>query len=218
MASRGLRGPTLRRPNSPTPEQLLRHAAKPRVMAIALPGARKWWLGWWLSAQPAQSSKRELLSRGRGPPVFGPGLGGVMGLKSASLMLLRESVAAVPGRFPRIGVPWGMLPAVRGEAGSPIGLVPGSVGALPGPLAPPGPRRLERGMPSGLAMGRLPRRASGPSSRSRRRAPKSLAGLALPWPPELKRLRSEVLQSSWEAGRRLSARSGIATRLLRLGR
>jgi hypothetical protein len=201
---------------------------------LARPGARKRWLEWWLSAQPAQSSKRELLSRGRapaeGPPVFGPGFGGVMGLKSASLMLVLlresglrksgflESLGAVPGRFPRIGVPWGMLPAVRGEAGSPIGLEPGSLVALPGPLAPPGPRRLERGMPSGLAMGRLPRRASGPSSRSRRRAPKSLAGLALPWPPALKRLRSAVLQSSWAAGRRLSARSGIATRLLRLGR
>ena len=200
-------------------------------MAIAQPGACKRWLEWWLSAQPAQSSKRELLSRGRGPPVFGPGLGGVTGLKSASLMLLREfglgesgfleSLGAVPGRLPRIGVPWGMLPAPRGEAGSPIGLAPGSLVAfvgLPGPLAPPGPRRLERGMPSGLAMGRLPRRASGPSSRSRRRAPKSLAGLELPWPPALKRLRSAVLQSSGEAGRRLSARSGIATRLLRLGR
>ena len=202
------------------------------AIALAQPGACKRWLEWWLSAQPAQSSKRELLSRGRapaeGPPVFGPGLGGVTGLKSASLMLLREfglgesgfleSLGAVPGRFPRIGVPWGMLPAPRGEAGSPIGLEPGSLVALPGPLAPPGPRRLERGMSSGLAMGRLPRRASGPSSRSRRRAPKSLAGLALPWPPALKRLRSAVFQSSWEAGRRLSARSGIATRLLRLGR
>ena len=202
---------------------------------MARPGARKRWLGWGLSAQPAQSSKRELLSRGRapaeGPPVLGPGLGGVMGLKSASLMVLRESgflesglrksVAAGPGRFPRIGVPWGMLPAVRGEAGSPIGLAPGSLVALvalTGPPAPPGPRRLERGMPSELAMGRLPRRASGPSSRSRRRAPKSLAGLALPWPPALKRLRSAVFQSSWAAGLRLSARSGIATRLLRLGR
>ena len=92
-----------------------------------------------------------------------------MGLKSASLMLLREfgpgesgfleSLGAVPGRLPRIGVPWGMLPAPRGEAGSPIGLAPGSLVAfvgLPGPLAPPGPRRLERGMPSGLAMGLLP--------------------------------------------------------------
>ena len=199
---------------------------------MARPGARKRWLGWGLSAQPAQSSKRELLSRGRapaeGPPGLGPGLGGVMGLKSASLMVLRESgflesglrksVAAGPGRFPRIGVPWGMLPAVRAEAGSPSGLDPGSLVALPGPPAPPGPRRLERGMPSELAMGRLPRRASGPSSRSRRREPKSLAGLALPWPPALKRLRSAVLQSSWAAGRRLSARSGIATRLLRLGR
>ena len=156
-----------------------------------------------------------------------------MGLKSASLMLvlLRESglrksgfldsLGVVLGRLPRIGVPWGMLPAALGEAGSPIGLAPGSLVALvvvPGPLAPPGPRRLERGMPSGLAMGLLPRRASGPSSRSRRRAPKSLAGLALPLPPALKRLRSAVFQSSWAAGRRLSARSGIATRLLRLGR
>ena len=208
---------------------MTRAVAPARV--LARPGVCKRWLEWWLSAQPAQSSKRELLSRGRGPPVLGPGLGGVMGLKSASLMLLREfwlgesgfleSLGAVPGRLPRIGVPWGMLPAPRGEAGSPIGLAPGSLVAfvgLPGPLAPPGPRRLERGMPSGLAMGLLPRRASGPSSRSRRRAPKSLAGLELPWPPALKRLRSAVLQSSWAAGLRLSARSGIATRLLRLGR
>ena len=69
-----------------------------------------------------------------------------MGLKSASLMLvlLRESglrksgfldsLGVVPGRLPRIGVPWGMLPEVRGEAGSPIGLAPGSLVPMPGPL------------------------------------------------------------------------------------
>lgn len=66
-----------------------------------------------------------------------------IGLKSASLISLEPVLL--------IGVPWGMeegLPAGEGL-------------------------RLERGMGSELAIGRLPRRGSGPLSRSRRRAPNS---------------------------------------------
>ena len=206
-----------------------------RPVALALLEARNRWFGWGLSAQ---SSNRELLSRGRvaaelpgpwpGPPLpaLGAGFWGVIGLKSTSLMSgLLKSLPGPLGRFPRSGVPWGMLPPDRGEDGSPAGLTPGSLL----PLVPPGPRRLERGMPSGLAMGLLPRRASGPSSRSLRRAPKSLAGFPLPWPPALKRLRSGVrsavggmprsalFQSSWDVGLRLAARSGMATRPVRRG-
>jgi hypothetical protein len=108
---------------------------------------------------PVQSSKRELLSRwpelvarlgpaAPSPPALGRGsrvgLEALgIGLKSASLISLEPVLL--------IGVPWGMeegLPAGEGL-------------------------RLERGMGSELAIGRLPRRGSGPLSRSRRRAPTS---------------------------------------------
>lgn len=86
-------------------------------------------------------------------------------------MLLLADPAADDGRR---GLPWGM----PGRPAAPGPLLP--MPALPMPVLPPPalPRplalRLERGMASLLATGRLPRRCSGRLLRSWRRAPKSL--------------------------------------------
>jgi hypothetical protein len=145
----------------------------------------------------AQSSKRELLSRGlgelpaaeppaaaAGPSVLGPDPvddGGATGLKSASLIGSRLPL----GRDgPLMGEPWGM--ALLGL--DPWGMAPEPRRAdslVPGVDSPAGERRVERGMPSLVALGRLPRRNSGPSAASRRRAPKSLAADAELRPPAL---------------------------------
>ena len=108
---------------------------------------------------PFQSSKRELLSRWPalvarlGPVVRSPaalGRDSRSGLEALGIGLKSASLISLEPVLP-IGVPWGM------EEGLPVGEG----------------LRLERGMASELAVGRLPRRGSGPLSRSRRRAPNS---------------------------------------------
>ena len=173
-------GPALRRPNQGPPLQPARSRRQAGSSRAARAGAG---FGWF---RAPQSSKRELLSRGRG--VAGPR--GFSGVKSASLIC---SLA------PEMGEPWG-IPA------GPVG------GATSGVVA----RLVERGMASGVAVGRLPRRGSGVASRSRRREPKSAPGLVADRAAPLKRLGSGswlgLAQSAW-AGLRLAARSGLAVRL-----
>lgn len=141
--------------------------------------------GIWSGSALDQSSKRELLSRGDGAAPGAEGEdplavvparvdGGVStGLKSASLT--SERPLGAPSPVGRRGLPSG-IPGRRSLAAASAAGEGDCGDGVPG-------LRLERGMPSAAAVGRLPRRLSRPESRSRRLAPKDSVSVLGPAAP-----------------------------------